>query len=309
MAGRWVGMCKGLLFGLLFFLTAFFNTLVAGVPLFLVSVVSPSVGRRALDVFIGFWFVFCVALFELLLGIKIVIHGHPAPTTDSTLILCNHRTRLDWLFLMAYQLRCGSLSHYRISLKQSLKNLPVPGWGMQLAGYVFLQRDWSQDQQRITRSLQYFAQTRTRPQFLLFPEGTDLNPNGLVKSRAFAEKHGLPVYKHVLHPRTTGFVHFVKEMRKNKILDSILDLTVAYPRDVIQNEADLVLGRFPQEVHFLALRHPIADVPSSAERLENWCRDLWRRKESTLEKFYNQDRTFSKNRLGPVVSPATEAWL
>nr|KAG5699730.1 hypothetical protein BaRGS_022128 [Batillaria attramentaria] len=262
-----------------------------------------------MDIFFWLWFVFCVALFELLLGIKIVIRGHPAPTTDSTLILCNHRTRLDWLFLMAYQLRCGSLSHYRISLKQSLKNIPGPGWAMQLACFVFLERDWSQDQQRITRSLRYFARTQTRPQFLLFPEGTDLNPWGVEKSRAFAEKHGLPVYRHVLHPRTTGFVHFVKEMRQNKTLDSVLDVTIAYPRNLTQSEVDLVLGKAPQEIHFLAQSFRASDLPdSSSEELEAWCRDIWRKKEATLETFY-KDKAFPVSGDGPVVvAPEKERW-
>jgi lysocardiolipin and lysophospholipid acyltransferase len=67
------------------------------------------------------------ALYELWLGVKVIIHGQPAPIEDSVLILCNHRTRLDWLFLMSYQLRCGALSHYRISLKAALKSIPGPG--------------------------------------------------------------------------------------------------------------------------------------------------------------------------------------
>lgn len=58
---------------------------------------------------------------------KIVIHGNPAPPLGSTLILCNHRTRLEWLFLMSYQLRCASLKDFRISLKAPLKKIPGPG--------------------------------------------------------------------------------------------------------------------------------------------------------------------------------------
>lgn len=39
-------------------------------------------------------------------------------------------------------------------------------------------------------------------------------PNAIKRSNAFAEKQGLPNYEYVLHPRTTGFVHFVTEMKK-----------------------------------------------------------------------------------------------
>lgn len=53
-------------------------------------------------------------------------------------------------------------------------------------------------------------------QFLLFPEGIDYCARGLAKSKSFAEKNGFPMYEYVLHPRTTGFIHFVSEMRKSK---------------------------------------------------------------------------------------------
>lgn len=51
-------------------------------------------------------------------------------------------------------------------------------------------------------------------QILLFPEGTDLTKNTKFRSDQFAEKNNLEKYQYVLHPRTTGFTHFVQEMKK-----------------------------------------------------------------------------------------------
>ena len=53
-------------------------------------------------------------------------------------------------------------------------------------------------------------------QVLLFPEGTDFTKNTKIRSDKFAEKQNLPKYDYVLHPRTTGFCHFVQEMKKSK---------------------------------------------------------------------------------------------
>lgn len=53
-------------------------------------------------------------------------------------------------------------------------------------------------------------------QILLFPEGTDLSPSNIVRSNKYADKNNLPNYKHVLHPKTTGFVFLVETMRKSK---------------------------------------------------------------------------------------------
>ena len=39
-------------------------------------------------------------------------------------------------------------------------------------------------------------------------------PFAIKRSNDFAEKNGLPKYEYVLHPRTTGFVHFINEMKK-----------------------------------------------------------------------------------------------
>ena len=53
--------------------------------------------------------------------------GDPVPPEDATLIIMNHRTRFDWLFVFSYIIRCGPLRRFKISLKEVLKNVPGPG--------------------------------------------------------------------------------------------------------------------------------------------------------------------------------------
>ncbi|KAK7103701.1 lysocardiolipin acyltransferase 1-like [Littorina saxatilis] len=296
---------KGVVFSASLFLSCFFGTLVLLTPLIPVALKWPSVGRRLMDFFLWLWFVLAAAVYELFLGVKIVVHGQPAPPKHSVLILCNHRTRLDWLFLMSYELRCGTLSQYRISLKAQLKSIPGPGWAMQCAGFLFLQRDWKKDQDWISQSLKYFACMGTQPQFLLFPEGTDYCKNGLEKSRKFAEANGLPMYEWVLHPRTTGFVHFINKMKEYKTLDSVLDVTVAYPKNIVHSEAELGKGTAPQEVHFYAQNHLISEMPESTDKLEDWLRNTWREKEVALKKFY-QVKGFHVNGENSAVSEEKE---
>ena len=43
------------------------------------------------------------------------------------LIVMNHRTRFDWLFLWAYIKRVGDLTRHKIILKASLKHVPIFG--------------------------------------------------------------------------------------------------------------------------------------------------------------------------------------
>ena len=76
---------------------------------------------------------FCISAFnclELILRTKIVITGSIdtiLSTEVPTVIILNHRTRFDWLYLYAFLARLGSLENHRIILKSSLKRVPVCG--------------------------------------------------------------------------------------------------------------------------------------------------------------------------------------
>lgn len=253
---------------------------------------SPVLSRRIMDYLIKLWFLLAVAMYELLMGVKIKIKGNPSRRGTSSLILSNHRTRLDWLFLMSYLCRFSAINEYRISLKASLKKFPGAGWAMQCAGFLFLNRKWEEDKDHISNGIHYFSQVKSKPQFLLFPEGTDMCEKATARSHAFAEKEGLVKYQYVLHPRTTGFIHFVKEMRKGQILDSILDVTVAYPKKIIQSELQTLKGEFPEEIHFYVQDYPIETLPESDEALAEWLKKLWSEKEARLKQFY-EDKKFT----------------
>ena len=66
-------------------------------------------------------------LVEKLCGVRVVITGEPVGCEDSTIILMNHRTRFDWLFIFSYILRHGPLRRFKISMKDILKYVPGPG--------------------------------------------------------------------------------------------------------------------------------------------------------------------------------------
>ncbi|VDN08736.1 unnamed protein product [Dibothriocephalus latus] len=50
------------------------------------------------------------------------------------------------------------------------------------------------------------------PGILMFPEGTNLCPESIVSSDSYAKKTGRPLLRYTLHPRLTGFQHFVKNI-------------------------------------------------------------------------------------------------
>lgn len=120
---------------------------------------------------------------------------------ETALIICNHRTRVDWMYLWVLCLRQGQLSGLKIVLKESLKGIPGFGWATQMLLFVFLKRDKSKDLQRVREISDYLVCLNVPTTLLIFPEGTDLSPSNLLKSLLFAKKEGLAEYQYVLHPK------------------------------------------------------------------------------------------------------------
>lgn len=67
------------------------------------------------------------ALLELVFGVKVIITGDGFVPSERSLIIMNHRTRLDWMFLWCCLLRHSYLRLEKICLKAALK--AVPGFG------------------------------------------------------------------------------------------------------------------------------------------------------------------------------------
>eukprot|EP00992_Anisonema_acinus_P011021 TRINITY_DN7066_c0_g1_i1.p1 TRINITY_DN7066_c0_g1~~TRINITY_DN7066_c0_g1_i1.p1 ORF type:complete len:265 (+),score=30.05 TRINITY_DN7066_c0_g1_i1:481-1275(+) len=128
---------------------------------------------------------------------------------------------------------------------------------------------------------------------LIFPEGTDLSPNNIKRSHAFAEKNGLPKFSHVLIPRSTGFAFCLQELRES--IAAVYDITMGYvdftPGER-PSEGSLLRARWPREVHFHVERHPIESMPSTEEEVSQWVQSRFDEKETRLKAFYESKHCF-----------------
>jgi len=287
-------MIHGFLFLLAIWLSTYFGSFLTIMPVLMLYLVDYNLFRRGMDNVAAFWFLYPTALNELVLGTKIVCTGDNVRSNERTLILLNHRTYFDWLFLWSWILRFGSLQHEKIILKSVLKLLPGAGWAMQCFQFLFIHRRWESDQPHMTKLLTNFVKQDYPLQLLIFPEGTDMNNKGIEKSNEFATKNNLPLYKQVLHPRTTGFKHAISLLRGH--IDAVYDITVGYPRGIPDKRTSLLKGKFPHEIHFNLRRYPIQDIPENEEELSEWLLKIWAEKEKTLEQFY-KDGHFDEPRV------------
>ena len=126
--------------------------------------------------------------------------------------------------------------HIYIIAKESLKWLPLVGWGMQFFGFIFMSRKFAKDKPRMAHRLEKLKGRHSGPLsgtagfdpmwLLLFPEGTNASTNGRAKSAEWAKKVGIKDVDHTLLPRSTGSFFCLNELKGS--LDYVYDCTMAY---------------------------------------------------------------------------------
>ncbi|XP_027706324.1 lysocardiolipin acyltransferase 1 [Vombatus ursinus] len=283
---------KGIYFMISLFLGSFFGSIFMLGPFIPLMFIRPSWYRWINNRLVATWLTLPVALLETIFRVKVIITGDAFVPGERSVIIMNHRTRMDWMFLWNCLLRYSYLRLEKICLKSSLKSVPGFGWAMQAAAYIFIHRRWKDDKSHFENMLNYFCDIQEPLQLLIFPEGTDLTENSKAKSNEFAEKNGLEKYEYVLHPRTTGFTFVVECLKEGNNLDAIHDITVAYPHNIPQTEKHLLSGNFPKEIHFHISRYPLETLPDSKEELQVWCHKRWQEKEERLRAFYEGSKSF-----------------
>ncbi|EKX36980.1 hypothetical protein GUITHDRAFT_116847 [Guillardia theta CCMP2712] len=221
--------------------------------------------------------------------VKIVLSGDDLPYAEPAMIVCNHRTRIDWMFMWCLCLRLGLLNCMKIVLKDSLKSIPGFGWAMQSFLFVFLARDKSIDLKHMGEMLGYHTNNKLPLSLILFPEGTDLSPHNMAKSDAFASQNGLTKYRHVLHPKVIGWARSISLLRAT--CPAVYDVTIAY------HDYEEV---FKLDREGVKWRHPMSLMPESPAEVEEWIKQSFARKEKRLHQFYGNSKTFGPPSKPPI---------
>lgn len=185
-----IGKCKGvfILFALL--LGAIYSSFFV-LPWFLLAPLMfipwiQSIRRMLVRYINEAFFSYASLIILWISGTKITIHANnPMIFQDeNVLILCNHRTRVDWIYAgWTYMLYFMNYPCLNFILKEELKYVPFFGWNGQLLMYLFLSRNRLQDLPLMKQKLQYLTQMdASKLMLFLFPEGTDLSESNLQKS-------------------------------------------------------------------------------------------------------------------------------
>ncbi|KAJ8603732.1 hypothetical protein CTAYLR_000240 [Chrysophaeum taylorii] len=236
-------------------------------------------------------------MIEVVGGVRVEVETGFARRSDArVVVVCNHHSNADWMFLWCLCARLGRCHDLCVASKESMKAIPFCGWAMQGLVFIFLSRENRiRDLATIRERVAYW---RRGPStfVLLFPEGTDLSPSNVAKAQAFGKTLTPPVcWRHVLVPRTGGTVAVVAALRP----EAVYDLTIAYPGARLRPTLTSLLRKegFPRAVRIVGERFEPSQLPPLGDEAawKKWLLDRFARKEQLFH---------SAADLGEIASPA-----
>jgi len=228
------------------------------------------------------WWGWCVTGAERLNDVAIVVSGDHVPSAENALVFANHQQMPDIPFLMAYARSKDRLGDLKWFAKDIIKYVPGVGWGMWFLDCPFVKRDWTSDRGSIERTFARIRDDRVPLWLITFPEGTRFSQAKAEANQSYAAAHGLAQLRHVLLPRTKGFVASVQGLRSH--LDAIYDITIGYDLGV-PTLWQYVKG-YARRAHLHVHRFPVSSMPEDADELGAWLNERFREKDELLEGFY-----------------------
>ena len=228
------------------------------------------------------WWGWCVTAAKKLYGTRIVASGDELPARENAVVVVNHQDMADITFLMFLAREKGRLGDMKYFVKDIIKYVPGVGWGMLFLDCIFLRRDWLADRESIERTFARLTRDEVPVWLITFAEGTRVTPEKVARSAAYARERGLPVLRHVLLPRTKGFVASVQAMRR--YVPAIYDVTIGYEGGV-PSLWQYAQG-FARRAHLHCRRFPMSEVPTDDDELRDWLFARYQEKDELLERFY-----------------------
>ncbi|KAD4888769.1 hypothetical protein R6Q59_034336 [Mikania micrantha] len=261
-----------------FMFLVYFSPVAAVLPRFF----SIHYSRKASSFLFGLWLALWPFLFEKINKTKVIFSGETVPEKERVLVIANHRTEVDWMYLWDLALRKGCLGCIKYVLKSSLMKLPIFGWGFHIFEFISVERKWEVDETIMRKMLSTFTNPSDPLWLAVFPEGTDFTEQKCIKSQQYAAENGLPILNNVLLPKTRGFHACVEILRDS--LDAVYDLTIAY-KNRCPTFMDNVYGVEPSEVHVHVRRISLEEIPVSENECNTWLLERFHQKDQLLSDF------------------------
>ena len=212
-------------------------------------------------------------------GLTLQISGDELPANENAVMLANHQSAVDTIVQLMLGWRYRRLGDMKFFIKDIIKWIPGPGWGMIFLECIFMKRNWNEDRKRVVKQLHRFQTGRVPVWVIIYPEGTRLRPSRLALAQEFASKQGVAKPLRVLIPRVRGFQATLEGLQDH--LQAVYDVTIAYPGQA-PSLWDLLAGQVGQ-IKVEVRRYPLEDVPTDGEGCAAWLQQLFRDKDQRLQ--------------------------
>ncbi|DAZ99266.1 TPA: hypothetical protein N0F65_005434 [Lagenidium giganteum] len=237
----------------------------------------------------------------------------PTDRGRPVIIIANHQVDADWWYIWQAARAYKGSGNIKIVLKEQLKFLPIIGWGMRLFEFLFLRRSLEHDSKHIRGFMESLIEDDFPFWLVIFPEGTTIHQEYVVKSHGFAEKSNRPKFERVLLPRTAGLQIILDAVKDAK--PDIYDLTLAFPtysgevptydmgysRKIdtdVPSMKSLLAGQGPKQVSIHGAKYSYDEV---AGNLEQFLDARWSEKETRMNNFIKHQKFDPK--VEPEVLP------
>jgi 1-acyl-sn-glycerol-3-phosphate acyltransferase len=248
-------------------------------------------------------------IFEVFNGGKIAMSGDVLPEGESAIVIANHVSWTDFYMIQALAVRAGMLGRCRWFAKIELRWVPLLGWGIWAMGMPMVSRKWTKDKKELDRvfagiTVRKWPTCKHSPAvstmyitdhhlgLISFSEATRYTPKKAEAARVWCKENDRPIPKHLLYPRTKGFVTTVQHLRKAKHVVAVYDMAIAYEHNHKFLEAPTIWeslscpdlsGKRGYKFHVDVKRIPLADLPESDTGLAKWLETRWIEKGEFLE--------------------------
>ncbi|KAI6353297.1 hypothetical protein MCOR25_009051 [Pyricularia grisea] len=234
-------------------------------------------------------------IFEDVNGARVTISGDPLPANgESAVIVANHVSWNDFYMVQAVAVRAGMLGRCRYFAKIQLRAVPFLGWGLWALGMPMVTRNWLRDRDELNRVFEGIVNRRWPTWLVSFSEATRFTPKKYEESKQWCATNGKPQPKHLLYPRTKGFIATVQHLRHASHVKAVYDLAIAYQKDGSWMVAPVFWdtlsvpglsapGPHGFRFHVHVRRFPIEELPQSDADLARWLEQRWVDKGEWLE--------------------------
>ncbi|KAJ5042108.1 uncharacterized protein L3040_004666 [Drepanopeziza brunnea f. sp. 'multigermtubi'] len=231
-------------------------------------------------------------IFEIFNGGIITFSGLPVPANESAIVIANHVSWTDFYMIQALAIRAGMLSRCRWFAKIELRWVPLLGWGIWAMGMPMVSRQWTKDKKELDRVFAGITVRKWPTWLISFSEATRYTPQKAEQAREWCKANNRPIPKHLLYPRTKGFVTTVQHLRKAKHVKAVYDMTIAYEQNNKFLEAPTIWeslscgglsSKRGYKFHVHLRRFAVEDLPETDEELAKWLETRWVEKGEYLD--------------------------